>query len=95
MSPNDLKTLLIIIGSILVVIILFLIFRPRKIETKPFCYIKDANGNLIFLVYQINKIYKVVNYVDDTLEPVEFDEWDDVSSYVQLSLNEWYIDKKD
>jgi hypothetical protein len=95
MSPNDLKTLLIIIGSILVVIILFLIFRPRKIETKPFCYIKDANGNLIFLVYQINKIYKVVNYVDDTLEPVEFDEWDDVSSYVKLSLNEWYIDKKD
>ncbi len=95
MSPNDLKTLLIIIGSILVVIILFLIFRPRKIETKPFCYIKDANGNLVFLVYQINNIYKVVNYVDGTLEPVEFDEWDDVSSYVQLVLNEWYIDKKD
>lgn len=95
MSPNDLKTLLIIIGSILVVIILFLIFRPRKIETKPFCYIKDANGNLVFLVYQINNIYKVVNYVDGTLEPVEFDEWHDVSSYVQLVLNEWYIDKKD
>ena len=95
MSPNDLKTLLIIIGSILVVIILFLIFRPRKIETKPFCYIKDANCNLVFLVYQINNIYKVVNYVDGTLEPVEFDEWDDVSSYVQLVLNEWYIDKKD
>jgi len=95
MSPNDLKTLLIIIGSILVVIILFLIFRPRKIETRPFCYIKDANGNLIFLVYQINKIYKVVNYVDDTLEPVEFDKWDDVSSYVQLVLNEWYMVKKD
>lgn len=95
MSPDELRILFIIIGVVLIVIILFLIFRPRKIETRPFCYIKDANGNLVFLVYQINKTYKVVNYVDDTLDPVEFDKWDDVSSYVQLSLNEWYIDKKD
>lgn len=82
-----LAIIFIIVLIVVTVIMAILFFRRKKIY--PMAVIKNEEDELLFAIYQLGKIYKVVNIQQSKFEPATFYDWSDVVSYIKNETKEW------
>lgn len=83
----------VVVAVILVVVLLAIFGKKSKPAINPIAIVKGSDSIPIFEIYQSGNEFTIHNLKNPELQHASFSTWDDAANFIQLEINDWFLDR--